>query len=59
MSPRVLVIGAGAIGGVLASGLIRAGADVTALEANRKHANAISGEGLRMSRWVMDWCRGE
>ena len=48
MPPRVLVIGAGAIGGVLASGLIRAGADVTALEANRKHANAISGEGLHV-----------
>ena len=48
MSPRVLVIGAGAIGGVLASGLIRSGVDVTALEANRRHAQAISGDGLQV-----------
>ena len=35
--PRILVVGAGAIGGVVAAKLARAGHDVTALDANREH----------------------
>jgi 2-dehydropantoate 2-reductase len=46
--PRVLVVGAGAIGGVVAAKLARAGHDVTALDANREHVARLMSPGLRL-----------
>src|SRR5215469_6534864 len=46
--PRVLVVGAGAIGGVIAAKLARAGHDVTALDANREHVARLTSPGLRL-----------
>ena len=46
--PRVLVVGAGAIGGVVAAKLARAGHDVTALDANREHVARLTSPGLRL-----------
>ena len=46
--PRVLVAGAGAIGGVIAAKLARAGHDVTALDANREHVARLTSPGLRL-----------
>ena len=46
--PRVLVVGAGAIGGVIAAKLVRAGHDVTALDANREHVARLMSPGLRL-----------
>ena len=46
--PRVLVVGACAIGGVVAAKLARAGHDVTALDANREHVARLTSPGLRL-----------
>jgi 2-dehydropantoate 2-reductase len=43
---RLLVVGAGAIGGVIAAGLARAGCDVTLLDANREHVERMRDPGL-------------
>lgn len=43
---RLLVVGAGAIGGVIAAKLTRAGYDVTALDANRAHVEQMRVPGL-------------
>jgi 2-dehydropantoate 2-reductase len=45
-TPRILVVGAGAIGGVAAARLARAGARVTVLDANANHVAALNGPGL-------------
>jgi 2-dehydropantoate 2-reductase len=42
------VVGAGAIGGVIAAKLARAGHDVTALDANQDHAARLTSPGLRL-----------
>lgn len=46
--PRILVAGAGAIGGVIAATLTRAGHDVTALDANPEHVALMRSPGLRV-----------
>lgn len=46
--PRVLVVGAGAIGGVIAAKLVRAGVRVVALENNEEHAALMRSPGLRV-----------
>jgi 2-dehydropantoate 2-reductase len=46
--PRILVVGAGAIGGVIAAKLMRAGHDVTALDANPEHVALLRSPGLRL-----------
>ncbi|MEX2541980.1 MAG: 2-dehydropantoate 2-reductase [Trueperaceae bacterium] len=43
------IVGAGAIGGILGAHLIEAGCDVTFVEENREHVEAISSSGLRVS----------
>jgi 2-dehydropantoate 2-reductase len=49
--PRILVVGAGAIGGVIAAKLARAGYDVTALDANREHVARLASPGLRLDEF--------
>jgi len=46
MGARVLIVGAGAIGGVTAAQLVRAGQQVTVLDANREHALRLNSPGL-------------
>jgi 2-dehydropantoate 2-reductase len=45
---RICIIGAGAIGGMLGARLALAGEQVTFIEKNREHANAIRSNGLRV-----------
>ncbi|MGV9801754.1 ketopantoate reductase family protein [Mycobacterium sp. NPDC003449] len=47
MTDRILVVGAGAIGGVTAAHLARAGRDVTVLDANPEHVRLMNSPGLR------------
>lgn len=47
MRPRILIVGAGAIGGVTAAHLARAGHDVTVLDANAPHVSAMRDPGLK------------
>ncbi|BDY27822.1 ketopantoate reductase family protein [Mycolicibacterium mageritense] len=47
MTDRILVVGAGAIGGVTAAHLARAGRDVTVLDANTEHVRLMNSPGLR------------
>lgn len=46
MSARILIVGAGAIGGVTAAHLTRAGHDVTVLDANPEHVRRLLDPGL-------------
>lgn len=46
MSERTLIVGAGAIGGVTAAHLARAGHDVTVLDAGTEHVRIMNGPGL-------------
>ncbi|MDQ7904655.1 2-dehydropantoate 2-reductase [Phytohabitans sp. ZYX-F-186] len=46
MNERILVVGGGAIGGVTAGRLVRAGHDVTVLDANGFHVDIMNGPGL-------------
>ena len=46
MTDRILVVGAGAIGGVTAAHLARAGHDVTTLDANVEHSALLVSPGL-------------
>ena len=48
MAARVLVVGAGAIGGVTAARLATAGVDVTILDANAEHVARMRQPGLRL-----------
>jgi 2-dehydropantoate 2-reductase len=48
MSERILVWGAGAIGGTLGAFLSRAGSDVTLVDTVREHVDAINAAGLRI-----------
>lgn len=48
MTAHVLVVGAGAIGGILAAKLTRAGAHVTVLDANEAHVSAMREPGLTL-----------
>lgn len=47
--PRLLLMGCGAVGGVLAGGLLRAGHDLTLVTHNDEIARAINADGLRMT----------
>ncbi|MGH3318539.1 MAG: ketopantoate reductase family protein, partial [Nocardioidaceae bacterium] len=47
VNARVLVVGAGAIGGVTAARLARSGVEVTVLDANPEHVRAMRSPGLR------------
>ncbi len=47
---RILILGAGALGGLVGAQLARAGEDVTLLEANRARARLLSEDGLLISR---------
>jgi 2-dehydropantoate 2-reductase len=47
---RICIVGAGAIGGMLGAGLAQAGETVTFVEKNRRHADAIRANGLRVER---------
>lgn len=46
MAPRILIVGAGAIGGVTAARLARSGVDVTVLDANPEHVALMRDPGL-------------
>ncbi|MHB1164110.1 MAG: ketopantoate reductase family protein [Candidatus Nanopelagicales bacterium] len=46
MSARILIVGAGAIGGVTAAHLTRAGHDVVVLDANAEHVRLVGDPGL-------------
>jgi 2-dehydropantoate 2-reductase len=48
VSSRVLVIGGGALGGVMAARLSRSGHDVTVLDANREHVDRMIDPGLEV-----------
>lgn len=48
MSARVLVIGGGALGGVMAARLSRSGHDVTVLDANQGHVDRMINPGLEV-----------
>lgn len=50
MTLRILIVGAGAIGGVTAASLVRAQADVVVLEADHAHARLIRHPGLIVDR---------
>lgn len=45
---RILVVGAGAIGGVTAAHLARAGRDLTVLDANAEHVRLMNSPGLKL-----------
>jgi len=47
-SPKVVVVGAGAIGGLFGSLLSEGGLDVTLIDVNRAHIDAISMNGLKI-----------
>ena len=47
---RILILGAGALGGLVGAQLTRAGEDVTLLEANRARARLLGDDGLLISR---------
>lgn len=47
MTERILVVGAGAIGGVTAAHLARAGHDVVVLDANTEHVRLMNSPGLQ------------
>jgi 2-dehydropantoate 2-reductase len=50
-SPKILVVGCGGVGGVIAARLTRAGHDVTAVTGNRAIADAISAHGYRVTEF--------
>ena len=50
---RIAVLGAGALGSVVGASLFRAGCDVTLLDLNTAHLDAINRDGLRV-----DWDEG-
>lgn len=50
MSARILIVGAGAIGGVTAAHLTRAGHDVVVLDANTEHVAIMNDPGLRFDQ---------
>jgi 2-dehydropantoate 2-reductase len=47
---RILIVGAGALGGLVGASLTRAGADVTLLEANVARARMLNDSGLQIAR---------
>ena len=47
---RILIVGAGALGGLVGAYLTRAGEDVTLLEINKARARLLAEEGLQISR---------
>jgi 2-dehydropantoate 2-reductase len=47
---RILIVGAGALGGLVGAYLTRAGEDVTLLEVNKARARLLADEGLQISR---------
>ena len=47
---RILILGAGALGGLVGAQLTRAGEDVTLLETNRARARLLGDDGLLISR---------
>ncbi|MBX3537898.1 MAG: ketopantoate reductase family protein [Chelatococcus sp.] len=49
MTSPFVIVGAGAIGGIVGAHLIRSGHDVVFIEANEAHADAIRRNGLRIS----------
>ncbi|WP_391571282.1 ketopantoate reductase family protein [Cohnella sp.] len=46
---KITIVGAGAIGGILGAHLVRAGHDITFVEAQREHVQAIRENGLKVS----------
>jgi 2-dehydropantoate 2-reductase len=55
MSARVLVVGAGALGGVMAAKLTRAGRDVSVIDANVAHVEQMNSPGLRVNIIDDEW----
>ena len=55
MSARVLVVGAGALGGVMAAKLTRAGRDVSVIDANIAHVAQMNSPGLRVNVIDEEW----
>ena len=51
---RILIVGAGALGGLVGAYLTRAGEDVTLLEVNKARARLLAEEGLQISRVGQD-----
>ena len=52
---RLLLMGCGGVGGVIASGLLRAGYDVTVITHNEKIRRAINADGLRVTTPDGQW----
>ena len=52
-NPKVVMIGAGAMGGVIAGALARAGVDLTIIDTDADHVTAMS-SGLRVENFEMD-----
>ncbi len=50
LKPRILLMGVGAIGGVIAAGLLASGDDVTLVTHNNEISRALATEGLRVTR---------
>lgn len=54
-TPRVLVVGAGALGGVIAAKLTRARVDVTVLDSNVEHVSRMRSPGLVIDELGSEW----
>lgn len=48
-NPKVVMIGAGAMGGVIAGALARAGVDLSIIDTDQAHVDAINADGLRVA----------
>lgn len=53
-NPNVVMIGAGAMGGVIAGALVRAGVDLTVVDTDAAHVTALGTPGLQVDHLSMD-----
>ncbi|MEM9140878.1 MAG: 2-dehydropantoate 2-reductase N-terminal domain-containing protein, partial [Pseudomonadota bacterium] len=53
-NPQVAIIGAGAMGGVMAGALSRAGVALTIIDTDAVHVEALARDGLTVANFAMD-----